>query len=228
LAAAPDTAPFVLKPHRDSFSHLVFTPAGRWLVSRAQDDKVREDRTLLWNLNLADPSADPIELPGYASLGTGPGVSSDGRWLVTNSREGILLWDLTELGPSTKSRVIPWRGNSAWESAISPDSHWLVATSGASTFLWDLTAPDPTDAAIPLPGGGTTVHYRIFSPDSRWLLTVTDAEARLWTLHLDDLINLARRRVGRNMTRLEWKMYFGNQEYHQTFPGLLSGAGENN
>lgn len=42
------------------------------------------------------------------------------------------------------------------------------------------------------------------SPDSHWLVTGSrDATGRLWNLRLDELMNLAYRTVGRNLTQAE-------------------------
>jgi tetratricopeptide (TPR) repeat protein len=59
------------------------------------------------------------------------------------------------------------------------------------------------------------------SPDNRWLVTGSgDNTARLWNLRLDELIDLACRTAGRNLTRAEWERYFPGQEYRKTCPNL--------
>jgi len=59
------------------------------------------------------------------------------------------------------------------------------------------------------------------SPDTHWLVTDSDDNtARLWTLWLDELIEIACRTAGRNLTGDEWEQYFRGEEYRQTCPDL--------
>jgi hypothetical protein len=59
------------------------------------------------------------------------------------------------------------------------------------------------------------------SPDNRWLVAGSeDKTARLWNLRLDELVELACRTVGRNLTKEEWAQYMGDQPYQKTCPNL--------
>ena len=65
------------------------------------------------------------------------------------------------------------------------------------------------------------------SADSRWLVTGSyDKTARLWNLRLDELVELACRTAGRNLTKEEWAQYLGNRPYRKTCPNLHRGAPE--
>jgi hypothetical protein len=44
--------------------------------------------------------------------------------------------------------------------------------------------------------------------------------ARLWLLQVDELIDLACRTAGRNLTRREWMQYFPGEPYRPTCPDL--------
>jgi formylglycine-generating enzyme required for sulfatase activity len=85
--------------------------------------------------------------------------------------------------------------------AISPDSRWLVTGSEDKTArLWDLTAKDPAAAPIVLRGHEAAISCVAISPDSRWLVTGSgDMTARLWQLRLNELMDLARRTLGREL-----------------------------
>ena len=59
------------------------------------------------------------------------------------------------------------------------------------------------------------------SPDNRWLVTGSwDKTARLSLFQVDDLINLARITVGRNLSADEWRLNFPGERYRKTFDEL--------
>jgi len=85
----------------------------------------------------------------------------------------------------------------------------------------DQLVPDP----VTLPTRDDPVSGAAFTADGRWLITrghiasVTDTVS-LWPLKLDELIALACRTAGRNLTMAEWKQYFAGQPYRKVCPGL--------
>ena len=57
--------------------------------------------------------------------------------------------------------------------------------------------------------------------DNRWVATGSgDKTARLWLLQMDDLLVLARRTAGRNLSKDEWQTFLPGQPYFEVFPGL--------
>ena len=135
------------------------------------------------------------------------------------------LWDLTASDPAAGPIVLRGHEDRINAVAISPDNHWLVTGSWDSTArLWDLTAPDPAAEPIVLRGHEDYIYAVTISPDNHWLVTAGgdqfsghgDNTARLWNLRLDELVDLACRTAGRNLTREEWRQYFPGQEYRKT------------
>jgi hypothetical protein len=57
-----------------------------------------------------------------------------------------------------------------------------------------------------------------FSGDGRWLIgdPIYDSTVRLWPLRTDELIRLACRTAGRNLTQEEWALYFPGEDYRTT------------
>ena len=59
------------------------------------------------------------------------------------------------------------------------------------------------------------------SPDNRWVVTGSyDKTARLWLLQIEDLLALAQRIAGRNLSKDEWHALEPDQPYFELFPDL--------
>ena len=116
---------------------------------------------------------------------------------------------------SVRSRVL----------AISPDSRWLASAGDDGTAqLWDLSSLDPSADPVVLRGHEGSVNALAIGPDGRWLVTGSrDGTAQLWHLKIDDLIDLACRVAGRNLTDLERSQFFGDESGRETCPGLPVG-----
>src|SRR5205085_432726 len=115
-----------------------------------------------------------------------------------------------------------------------PDGTWLATLANDQTArLWDLTQTDlrrDPDASLrsgrilysaPVQSGSL-----LFSPDGRRLVAPgTDGIVRFWTVAARDaaeLIELARRTAGRNLSHKEWDQYLPKSMgvYQETFPGM--------
>jgi WD40 repeat protein len=175
----------------------------------------------LWDLTVPDLAAvEPIVLRGHRDNVFAIAVSSNDRWLATGSWDHTArLWNLGMPDPAaTEPIVLAGHTGSVDVVAFSPDCRWLVTGSSDHTArLWDLTAPFPATEPIILRGHVEQVRSAAFSPDHHWAVTGTMDAVWLWNLHLDELIDLARRTAGRNLSRAEWAQYFPGQAYRRTF-----------
>jgi hypothetical protein len=52
------------------------------------------------------------------------------------------------------------------------------------------------------------------------LVRLSSTDTRLYPIRLEDLMVLACRMAGRNLTKPEWKPFFGGQPYRKTCPQL--------
>jgi WD40 repeat protein len=132
----------------------------------------------------------------------------------------------------SKSKPVILKGEGQPVTAIdvSSDNRWAATGSfyGKWFLLWDLAAKDPAGSPIALPVTGE-ISRAIFTrdgPRSHWLVTATREDqtghdlVRLWNMQLDELVKLACRTAGRNLTEKEWQQYFYGQPYQKTCPEL--------
>jgi WD40 repeat protein len=104
--------------------------------------------------------------------------------------------------------------------AFSQDGHWLaLGSSDGKVRLWDLNAPDPAASAVDLPGHPGSITALTFEPSGRWLFTAgADGTVKRWRLRREDLVDLACRTAGRNLTPDEWEQYLGGEPNRKTCP----------
>jgi hypothetical protein len=210
-----------LRGHELVVNAVAFSPDNHWLVTGSNDETAR-----LWDLTAPDPGAVSIVLRGHEDFILAVAISSDSHWLATGSKDKTArLWDLTAPNPAAAPIVLRGHEDSILAVAVSPDNRWLVTGGGDllsdagdnTVRLWDLTAPDPAAASVVLRGHEDWINAVAISSDSHWLATGSrDNTARLWNLRLDELVDLACRIAGRNLTREEWNQYLPGQAYRKT------------
>jgi len=183
-------------PHENVVYQVAFSPDGRWAATAGFDQKGR-----LWDLKGAAPKlAREI---AFNDRVLQAGFSADGRWVAFGA------WDNTAallvLDDAVNATPVILRGHVGRLGAIafSPDSNWLATASEDRTIrLW---SPDaPTAAPIVLRGHEASVQHLGFTPDSRWLVSgAYDGTVRRWRLRRDDLVEIACRTAGRDLTTEE-------------------------
>ena len=119
----------VLRGHEHAVTGVAYHPSGRLLASCSHDDTTR-----LWCFS---PGGELI-LPGERVLG----FTRDGRWFITESREGVTQWDISDPGDCLHYLpygVGPTRGG-PWGIAFAPDNRLLASASLDGVLLWDAAA----------------------------------------------------------------------------------------
>lgn len=130
--------------------------------------------------------------------------SSDGKQVLTASADGTSrIWDTT-----TGKQLIVLRGhNGAVTNArFSPDGNMVVTASSDHTArIWDAT--NGRELAV-LRGHASEVLDAEFSPDGTKIITAgDDGTARIFLVHVRDLVELAQKRIGRELTCQERVQY---------------------
>ncbi len=208
-AADPAAEPVVLRAGDDPVTTVAIDADSHWLVTASDWDATAR----LWDLS--HPTAAPIILRSHEDRILAVAISPDNQWLVTAGADNTArLRDLNDL--SAAPIVLRSHEKRIVALAISPDGRWLATGGEDNTArLWDLT--DLGAAPVVLRGHERSVRTVVFSPDGHALVTGSDdGTARLWNLHLDELIDLACRVAGRNLSQAEWEQFLPGQAYRKT------------
>jgi WD40 repeat protein len=197
----------------DDGRHVI---AGSW----AADNTTSGNTARIWDLTRPDGAATPIKVE-FASRVFEVALSGDGRWAAAAS------WDQTAQlidinRPAARPFVLRGPAARVLSVVFSRDNQWVATGSEDTTArLWSLTVPDPSAEPIVLsaPYGVGNV---AFSPDSRLLalnpteqraspfspdgrFATSSADTRIYHVRLEDLIGMACRTAGRDLTADEQK-----------------------
>jgi len=212
-----------LSAHQGAILSMAFSQDETWLLTGSEDNTAH-----LWDLSRT-PAKEKMILNGHGedkwgfSGITAVAISPDNRWIATGGKDNtVRLWDLASEAPVHNPVVLPGHQSPISTIIISPDNHWLITGSWDKTArLWDLTSQNPSEEPILLEGHTDAIATMTISSDGQWLVTGSwDGAIRLWALTSKELIDLACRTAGRNLTPAEWERYFGNRPYCKVCPTL--------
>ena len=167
-----------------------------------------------------------VLLRGHSSEIQQAVFSLDGRWLATAGFESqVLLWNLKSEDPSTNVTVLDGHDSQVHVIVFSTDGRWL-ATGGqnASSRLWDLESVGRI-SSVTLNGHtgpiGSAAFVSARSGTSMRLITGSeDGTARIWPVDVQQLVELARSNLHRNLSWNEWQTAFPDRRYEKTFADL--------
>src|SRR5262249_7805774 len=194
-----------LGPHGDAVSQVAISPNSRWVATASFDGKGR-----LWDVSSGTAPRLIAQVP-FADRVMEAAFSPDGRWVAFGSWDRtIKMLDLKN-PEASKPTVLSGHAGRVFSVSFSPDGQWLVTGGEDRTVrLWDPS--DPSAAPVVLRGHeGSALHFG-FSPDSRWVFTSSDdGTVRLWRLKLADLVDIACRTAGRQLTPEEVRDFLGDE-----------------
>jgi WD40 repeat protein len=217
----------ILQGHEEGITAVAFSPDSHWLATGSMDRTIR-----LWDLTASVVTIPSVTLIRYDAVLSKISFSPDGHWLVSwaafndpfeDLPDTIRLWDLMATGVTMEPIILHSHEVGITGVAFSSESHWLVTWGlhDPVARLWDLTTKNVTPTSVALRGHTGGITQAVFTPDNHWLITASqDKTVRLWTLQLNDLLDLACRTAGRNLSSVEWRQYFLGQVHQKSCPDL--------
>jgi len=219
VTAANPSASILRLPGGDgrSIVHSVaISDNGRYVITGSWEP---DFAARIWDLSQPASLSRPITLNFKARVDE-VAFSPDGRWAAAGSWDKTTqLLDLAK--PGAKPFVLEGHTARTLSVAFSPDSQWLVTGNEDRTArLWNLAAADPSTDSVVLHApnkvgnvsfsrDGRWVAFNQsefrsspFSPDGFWFAS-TAPDTRLYHTRLEDLVLLACRTAGRNLTANE-------------------------
>ena len=202
----PCSAPRLLGPHQDAVAEVAFSADSRWAATTSFDHKGR-----LWDIESGAEPKLVAELQ-FDDRVMETAFSPDNRWVAFGS------WDRTakvlDLKNPDTAKPITLAGHAGriLSLAFTPDGRWLATGAEDQTVrLWD--PADPSTAPVILRGHESGVFDIGFSKDGRWAVTgAHDGTVRLWRLKLADLIDVACKIAGRELTAEEITTFLGGAQ----------------
>jgi WD40 repeat protein len=199
----PGEDSLVFAGHESEVAQVAVSPDAKWLAAAGHHPHLH-----VWTLSDKDTS-HPKALKAHQGDVQAISFSPDGKWLASASADGLVcLWTMDGDGPGDPIELHN-HDDAVSAVALSADSRWLVTCSfDRTSAVFDLMAADPASTLLVLRGLSADAIALALTSDCRWAATAGgDHAVRIWNLHLDELLSLARRTAGRNLSDDERRQY---------------------
>ena len=189
---------------RLGFAEAFFSPDGTLVVTKDGGFTEASDSVRLWDVESGFRLNDLGELFGSVDVG------ADGDRLIVGQEDGtITVFDLGELRAGVAAEEAVLNRISAHDSIIttvrvSPDGSIVAsASSDEPVKLWDIeTSESLSEFAT------TTNNVAVaFDPIHPWLYVTDEHQVSVHTLDIDELIDIAKSRLTRELTDAECRLY---------------------
>jgi WD40 repeat protein len=194
---------------------LVFSPDGQTLIAASPP---AWGVTMQWDVQsgrlLKNDSPNPDFLPNSKK----EVYSLDGniKASIDFENDTIVIWDAKL---DKKIRTLDLEGDQLWKSlALSPDGKMLAAKDFLELVLWDVESGQNIGEPLKLTG-----EEMVFSPNGKLMATTGVGYVVLWDMDPQSWLEQTCKRVGRNLTGLEWQKYFPGEQYRLTCPQWPAG-----
>lgn len=212
------------RQYKDRITTIALSPDGQYLVTVCPTHVAGYTGLVyLWQTKSDEQTPqrlDHDESDTQGSLTSIIQFSPDGEYFVTAPSTRIpRMWE-TKSGREVAR--YPHDFGPVMAIAFSSDNKYVVTANADRTVkIWDARKGQEI-AFIP---HDSPVNYEsiAFSPDNKYIVTATnDKTVQLSFIRPEDLIAESCRRLNRNLSWNEWRLYFGNDlnQYRRTYPSL--------
>ncbi len=200
-------APVELHGPESGVAAIAASPDSNWILAGYQDGSV-----VVWDL-LAGSDQPLASARLHSSAVTALAVSPDSRWAVSGGLDGTAR--VFGFDSATLRGVRMAHDDAVTSLVISADGSWLASGSAdGSVRVWDVSHMGEPALLIPAHTGG--VQSLAASTDNRWLTTLGQDGVRVWPVRHEDLVRLACRTAGRNLTAAEWQRWLPGETYRRS------------
>jgi WD40 repeat protein len=189
---------------------LAFSRDGEKLAAGGETKASAFHEARVWDLRVDGPSREPLVLPGHSASVTALEFTPGNRRLVTGGEDGsIRVWPIDAGKAKEKGQPQPivLRGHEAAVRALVATGDGLRVASSASdgtVRLWSLEITSQPPIVLTADHEAQTLEI---AAGSRFLVGGGEGGVQLWRFNIDDLVALANRIAGRELTDEERRQY---------------------
>jgi WD40 repeat protein len=199
----------------NSINSLAFNPSGTLLASASTDNSIK-----VWNVeDLQNITEVGFALNGHSGQVNRVTFSPDGTMLAsTGGDKETILWSISSPVNSPLNGSVPCDSHGNVVVALNPDGKTLATgEKDSSLTLWDISDPStPRHLGKPLTNKCARIWSLASISDGNTITSsYGDHSTIIWNIGTPSLIDQACRIANRNLTKEEWRQYFGIRPYKQ-------------